>query len=112
MCRGIARQRTVDEAGMHSSARMSRRYLSAIVKSQKWKDEVHEEEGGNDLIGPRPLDGRKIMEEETVKLISSINGISGISEGGKAAWDDVTGADLDLKKVREARQEEMCFSKR
>ena len=40
----------------------------AITKSVKWKDDVHEDEGGSDAIGPRPQDGRSIMKENTEKI--------------------------------------------
>ena len=67
----------------------------AITKSVTWKDDVHEDEGGSDAIGPRPQESRSIMKEETQKIIREV--------GGGEAWDDGTGASLDPGKVREAR---------
>ena len=34
-----------------------------------WKDTVHEEEGGKDILGPRPQDGRNILQAEMNALI-------------------------------------------
>ena len=56
-----------------------------MMSSVKWKDEVHEEEGGCDHIGIRPQDGRALLKEEM------------------RAYDDVTGANLDPRWVEEHR---------
>ena len=90
MSRGMARHKLLDETGNCSSGVMSRRQLSSMMSSVKWKDEVHEEEGGCDHIGTRPQDGRALFKEEMT------------------AYDDVTGADLDPKLVKKARQDEMA----
>ena len=59
----------IDETGSYSSPTLNRRQLMAMMKSEKWKDDVHEDEGGSDAIGPRPQDGRSIMKEEAEKII-------------------------------------------
>ena len=91
MCRGIARQELLDETGNCSSGAMSKRQFSRIMNSVRWKDEVHEEGCGCDHVGARPQDGRALLKEEM------------------KAYDDVTGANLDPKLVKKARQEEIAF---
>ena len=59
----------VDETGSCSSPALNRRQLMAIVKCEKWRDDVHEDEGGNDEKGPISQDGRSIMKEGTEKII-------------------------------------------
>ena len=87
---------------------MSKRHLSTLMNNRYWKDEAHEDAGGNDNIGPRQQDGRRLMKEETEKLLRTISGIT-----GHIAWDDVTGGELKLAGVKEARREELrCFQKR
>ena len=65
------------------------------MNSVKWRDEVHEEDGGCDTGGIRPQDGRAILEEEMHKW--------------EKAWDDITGAELEPGRVANARQDEMRF---
>ena len=67
------------------------------MNTVKWRDEVHEKEGGCDTIGPRPQDGRNVLEEEMEKWMN--------------ATDDATGAELKPGLVRKARREEMAFFK-
>ena len=64
VCRGVARQKVMDETGSYSSRPLTKRYLSSVVNSKAWTDRAHEEDGGHDQVGPRPQDGRRIMEEE------------------------------------------------
>ena len=99
ICRGVARQKAIDESGAYSSAPMSERQLSTVMSNCRWKDDVHEEEGGYDRIGPRQQDGRNIMKEETGKLVKTIRGLM-----GHTAWDDVTGGEPIPAEVQEARQ--------
>ena len=66
-------------------------------------EDVHEEEGGNDLIGPRPQDGRDILRKEMNKWTEELT--------GGTAWDDVSGAQLVPSKVREARGEGIDFQR-
>ena len=80
MCRGVSRQKLMDETGQLSSAPLSSGRLSVLISSVKWKDEVHEDDGGYDVGGSRPQDGRAILQEETDQLEHS--------------WDDATGADI------------------
>ena len=63
VCRGASRQKVFDATNTWSSRSMTRRQLSSVTKGNKWKDEVHEEEGGHDSIGPRPQDGREILKQ-------------------------------------------------
>ena len=51
ICRGVSRQKLMDETGQMSSAPMSRGQVSAMIGSVKWKDEVHEDDGGHDVGG-------------------------------------------------------------
>ena len=95
ICRGVSRQKLMDETGQVSSAPMSKRQVSALINSVKWKDEVHEDDGGHDVGGSRPQDGRAILREEMQKW--------------EEAWDDVTGAELEPQRVAQARQDEMEF---
>jgi len=99
--RGISRQKILDATNTRSSQEMTRRQLSSVVQGSKEKDEVHEDEGGNDLIGPRPQDGREILRKEVNKWAEELV--------GGTAWDDVSGAQLEPGKVREARAEGMQF---
>ena len=93
----MARQKLLEETGSYSSQAMTRGQLSSMMSSVKWRDEVHEKEGGCDTIGPRPQDGRNVLEEEMEKWMN--------------ATDDVTGAELKPGLVRKARSEEMAFFK-
>ncbi len=43
---------------------MARNQLSSVTQGNKGKDDNLEEEGGSDLIGPRPQDGRVIQRKE------------------------------------------------
>ena len=71
----------MDYGGNVEEATLSR------CKRVKWRDEVHQDEGGFDNIGPRPQDGRGILNQEMSKW----------SEGMETttAGDDVTGAKLN-----------------
>ena len=93
---------------------MSKRTLATLIHgkggarpignySQSWVDSVHEGDGGYDLIGPKPQDGRDMLERELMVLRQ--NG------GEQSAWDDVTGAELDPDLVKAARAEEMAYFK-
>ena len=90
-CRGIARQKLRDETGNCSSGAMSRRQFNSMMSRARWKDDVHEEDGGCDQIGTKPQDGRALLKEEM------------------EAYDDVTVANLDPMLVKKARLEEMAF---
>ena len=91
----------MDETGSYSSRPLTKSYLSSVANIEACTDRVHEEDGGHDQVGPRPQDGRRIMEEERQTWV-------GETMGG-TAWDDVTGAVLDPEGVRAARREEMAF---
>ena len=97
-------QKVMDETDSYSSRPLTDMYLSSMASSRAWTDEVHEEDGGHDQVGPRPQDGRRIMEEDMRAWL-------GGTMGG-TAWDDVTGAALDPEGVRAARREEMALCSR
>ena len=64
-----------------------------------WIDTKHDDDGGNEKVGDRPQDGRKILENH-------VNALR-VAEGEAIAWDDVTNAALNPELVAPARQEEM-----
>ena len=51
-----------------------------------WVDMMHEREGGDDILGPRPQNGIELLQSERDALTMR-NGIAG-------AKDDVSGAEL------------------
>ena len=63
----MSRQKLIDAVNVWSTEAMSKKQLSAVAEGTRWKDEVHEEEGGFDNIGPRPQDGREILKQEMGK---------------------------------------------
>ncbi len=63
MCRGVSRQKLMDETGQLSSAPMSRAQCSTLINSVKWRDEVHEDDGGHNVGGSRPQDGRATLRD-------------------------------------------------
>ena len=67
ICRGVSRQKLLEETGQTSSRRMSKGQLSSMMNSVKWRDEVHEDDGGGDAGGARPQDGRAMLEEDMYK---------------------------------------------
>ena len=64
----------MDEKDSYSSRPLTNTYLSSMASSKAWTDEVHEEDGGHGQVGPRPQDGRRIMEEEMRKMARGNNG--------------------------------------
>ena len=64
-----------------------------------WRDDKHDDDGGNEQFGYRPQDGRQISKEH-------LDGLQ-VCEGVASAWDDVTGEDLNPELVRKARETEM-----
>ena len=103
ICRGAFRQQMADEAGVKTSRPLTRSCLMSILAKyvkEGWKDEVHED-GGLDLSGPNQQDGISMMREYMQEMHTAV------SEG--RAWDDVSGMELELKRVNQARQEEMQF---
>ena len=68
---------------------------------QHWIDPVHESDGGCDVIGENPQDGREMLRGLLAKLSNK--------GGYDTASDDVSNEDLDPKKVREARAVEIKF---
>ena len=72
-------------------------------RCQHRNDLVHEEDGGNDDVGPRPQRGIELLEDELASLTFR-NGIA-------FARDDVTGTELVPDLVVTARREEMTYFK-
>ena len=86
------------------------------IKTQRTKPEgdkgngrtksMNTKEGTTRLdLGSKTGEGH-IVKEETDKLLRTISGIT-----GHIAWDDVTGGELKLAGVTEARREELRFFK-
>ena len=101
IARGAARQKLADEACVKTSRPLTRGSLLALlIKDVKedWKDEVHEEDGGDDRTGFSEQEGIEIMDEQMKELKQDMN------EG--KAWDDVSGMELEVKRVRDARMED------
>ncbi len=63
---------------------------------EHWVDAVHEEEGGQDALGSRPQDGRRLMREG-LDMLSRTGGCM-------TAWDEITGTELGIEGVRKARK--------
>ena len=104
ICRGALRQKMADEACVKTSRPLTRKCLMSILAKdvkEGWKDDVHEEDGGQDVIGPNQQDGVSMLKDCMQHMQRLIN------EG--RAWDDVSGMELELKRVKQARQEEMRF---
>ena len=59
----------------------------------------------------RELDGKHDEDGDDAVLCPTLNGLKEWHKSGEAesAWDDVTGAQLDAKKVRIAREDDMKF---
>ena len=105
--RGAARQKLADEAGVKTSRPLTRSSVLALIfkdVKKDWKDEVHEEDGGDDRTGFSEQKGIEIMNEQMKALEQDMN------EG--KAWDDVSCMELEVKRVRDARMEEMKFFKK
>ena len=68
-----------------------------------WKDILHDEDGGNDMFGRGPQDGRALLRSALAKL-SNHNGYV-------FATDDVSGVNLKPELMKEARKLEMKFFK-
>ena len=113
ICKGLLRQKSFDKAGLKTTNRYTKEMLSSVLTSAgvtrrddkssqvHWADEVHEEDGGHDKLGPRPQDGRQILKQGISALVES---------GGRiTAWDDTTGAELDAEGVQKARETELEF---
>ena len=70
-------------------------------RMEHWIDGVHERDGGQDVRGYRPQDGRGILQKELDALH--------VAEGVNVAWDDVTNAYLEPDRVLAARKVEMAY---
>ena len=108
MIRDLCRGGGKEEVGIQKAARsvMSMARLSAVMKPfgawpKHWVDEVHEQDGGEDVRGVRPQVGTEILKRE-MHLLNCRNGI-------EYAQDDVSSQTLDPKLVKDARKEEMQY---
>ena len=72
-----------DETGSGRSYCEVKPRFATKSKPQEWGDKVHEADGGDDNIGPRPQHGQSILAEELFGLMCR--------EGVSSAWDDVSG---------------------
>ena len=127
MLRGIAQQKRVDSGRKLITPKMNDNQLKKFVGSlcsvdtrvigssgsittpigdwnRHWVDLVHEEDGGDDKIGPRPQCGIDILKEELDAL--------SFKDGVAYARDDVTGTVLLPDLVVQARLEEMTYFKK
>ena len=66
-----------------------------------WVDMMHERDGGDDILGPRPQNGIELLQSE-LDALTMRNGIA-------CAKDDVSGAELLPEWVAVARAEEMTY---
>ena len=66
-----------------------------------WVDTVHDEDGGEDLIGVRPQTGVQVLKEAMYGLVCR-NSIW-------KAWDDVSNVELNVDDVKAARALEMKY---
>ena len=91
-----------DEARVRTSRALTKSCLSSVLSKdvkEGWRDGVHEEGGGMNIVGNNMQHLIDMMKEQMVNLEMAI------SEG--RAWDDVSGMELELEKVKQARKEEM-----
>ena len=132
---GMLRQKEVDESNRISTKAMGRGQLSSFTRSLcidlrrersearvgncssvsrqegvnrpvgdwpiDWVDTVHDEDGGEDVRGARPQTGVQVLREAMYGLVCR-NTIW-------KAWDDVSGADLNVEDVKAARALEMTY---
>ena len=136
--KGMLRQKELDESSRISTTTMDRGMLDSFTKSicvdmrreragiwggncssitrsdginkpvgdwpDDWVDAVHEDDGGEDSIGVRPQSGAHILREAMYGLVCR--------NTMWKAWDDVTGADLNVEDVKAARKLEMEYFKK
>ena len=65
IARGAARQKLADEANVRTSRPMTISGLMSVLSKdvkEDWKDEVHEEDGGDDLVGVNKQKGINITK--------------------------------------------------
>ena len=90
-----------DEAGGCKSILQVEPGIAPEPKPPEWRDTAHEEDGGMDAVGPRPQDGRDMLREEMMVVMTK--------NGEVQAWDEVSGKPLDPQLVAEARKVEMQY---
>ena len=93
-----------DAARVKTSRALTNSCLSSMLSKdikEGWRDGVREEDGGMDIVGNNMQHEIGMMKEQMDNLEMAIN------EG--RAWDDVSGMELELEKVKQARKEEMQF---
>ena len=109
--RGLMKQLYIEHGSLAPSRAMNRHQLSSIMNSMAarrgghvaahWVDEVHDEDGGHDLHGSRPQDGRDILKQSLHTL--------GFTNGQATCRDDVSGAELNPVQVQAARKVEIDY---
>ena len=95
VCRGLVRQKEFDtkklvstyETGIDDTKKLLNSLNGRPLMKDHWQDPVHEEDGGHDLQGYRPQDGRKVLRHHLDELH--------VREGVSAAGDDVSGEALE-----------------
>ena len=95
ICKGIMSQKLCDRSRV--------RPVGQINQMNRVKPE--------DLQVDGKLDGKHEEDGEDAVLCPTLNGLKEWYKSGEAdhAWDDVTGAQLEAKEVRKAREDEMKF---
>jgi hypothetical protein len=123
--RGVVRQKSVDDKQSRVIVPpMSAGQISSFIRSlsgveigsvrefanrtepigewpKHWVDQVHEADGGADVVGSRPQRGIEILQSE-LDMLTMRNGIA-------CAKDDVSGEELLPEWVVLARREEMAY---
>ena len=88
-----------DETSSHDYYDQKMQKAVAKSKPQEWVDRIHEEDGGDDEIGPRPQNGQALLRDALKGMVDK--------NGWSDAWDDVTNKKLDPDLVKQARITEM-----
>ena len=111
ICRGIVREKRDDGAGRVCSVATRRRQTEscltrlcsteATTMGRHWTDNKHEDDGDDRTFQNKSNDGHQILTRELQTFKRQTDGL--------VAWDDVSAAPLDPKKVQEARQVEMRY---
>ena len=76
MCRGLVKQKQAGRnnfvASRESDAQSGRKMLVGLNAStfipKHWRDNRHDDDGGNETLGYRPQDGRSILREQLLDL--------------------------------------------
>ena len=90
-----------DETGGYMETNEDASGTVPMSKPLSWSDSIHEADGGDDEVGPRPQNGQSIFQEELCSLM--------VRHGCMEAWDDVSVKQLDAVMVAAARRTEMEY---